>query len=252
MYPQDFPKQSRAAVEAKELEAKQELERVQAEEPPAGFTKARRNACAFLLYIYRVHIAFAYEALELGKQGTWAVDRIRREADEFLRRWSIQAYFKNGHRYPEEVLSKLERQFQEGDEWHQFEAELLAVAKQQAGRNNGAASVQPPKNLGGLRARAAAGTSAGPAAPALRERIDSYLKKLSVAYPDRKFTLTDYYLVSGYGKNRREAERTLAGKGKKGGPPSPTVTKSLERPLEMKPADYVAALDRKKAGTSGC
>jgi hypothetical protein len=80
------------------------------------------------------------EACELGKQGTWAVDRIRSETDEFLRKFTIEAYYEKGHdrsgrksrgmvsNENGSLLPEVKQEFQKSEEWHEFEEELLAVA----------------------------------------------------------------------------------------------------------------------------
>jgi hypothetical protein len=86
-YPPDFPPQARARVEAEMLKGIKDLERgrekVVWSEDEANLRK----------YILRVFLVFGQEACKLG----WPVDRIRREADEFLRKFTIEAYDREGH-----------------------------------------------------------------------------------------------------------------------------------------------------------
>jgi hypothetical protein len=92
----------------------------------------------------RVFAAFWREACELGKQGTWCVDRIRSEVDEFLRVFIIDAHHEEGrdrsgreframtYNWNGSLLPEVERYFYGSEEWHQYEAALLAVAEKQA------------------------------------------------------------------------------------------------------------------------
>jgi len=140
-YPQEFSVQARARVVAKQLKATRKLEQIQTKEPPEGWAENRLDECAFYAYILRVFLAFAHEACELGRQGTWPVDRIRKKANDFLREFTIEAYYEKGcdrfgNRFREMIdnhdgslLPELERYFHQSEEWHQFEKALSAIAK---------------------------------------------------------------------------------------------------------------------------
>jgi hypothetical protein len=142
-YPKEFSAQARARVEAEQIIAKRDFERAQSEKPPNKWGKDRRtwDECLFYRYILRVFLVFALEACKIGKQGIWAVDRIRAEAEEFLRRFTIRAYCESGRdRYGEKfedmtsnwngsLLPEVKRIFQKSEALHRFEAELLAVAQ---------------------------------------------------------------------------------------------------------------------------
>jgi hypothetical protein len=81
-------------------------------------------------------------------------------ADEFLRRFTINAYYEDGHdrsgeKFPEvtgsnmngSLRSDLKRFFQITKEWQEYEAELLAVAEELADRGK-AAEVDPADGNG--------------------------------------------------------------------------------------------------------
>jgi hypothetical protein len=107
-YPQEFSAQARARVEAERIIAKRDLEQFQSEKPPDKWAKDCRtwDERLFYRYILRVFLAFALEACKVGRQGIWAVDRIRAEAEEFLRRFTIQAYYESGRdRYGEKFAN---------------------------------------------------------------------------------------------------------------------------------------------------
>jgi len=144
-YPQEFSLQARAGVEAEQLKARQEFAAAKGEMPPAGSTTYRWELTAFYKYVLRVFLAFVREAGELGRQRTWAVDRVRSESEEFLRRFANQAHYEDGRdrtgkAFPEvtsnlsgNLSSSVTQSLRERPEWHEFEAALLAVAERQAG-----------------------------------------------------------------------------------------------------------------------
>src|SRR5436190_19540001 len=105
-YPQELSAQARARVETERLRANRDLD--ESGKRPRAQTQRRRSYGPSGLhwtdaekdlhnYILRVFLAFAREACELGKRGIWSVDHIRSETDEFLRRFTIEAYYERGH-----------------------------------------------------------------------------------------------------------------------------------------------------------
>jgi hypothetical protein len=64
---------------------------------PDGWIVRTWDQVAFYAYIMRVFLAFGREACQLAATGAWAVDRARSEAEEFLRVFTIHAYYENGH-----------------------------------------------------------------------------------------------------------------------------------------------------------
>ena len=100
------------------------------------------DQCAFYSYILRVFLAYAHEACDLGRQGTWTVDHVSSIANEFLRKFTIEAHYTDGHdrtgeKFPDVTASNwhgglrpdLERLFRKSEEWSQYEAKLLAIAE---------------------------------------------------------------------------------------------------------------------------
>jgi hypothetical protein len=150
-FPHEFSAQARAHIEAGRLKASRELGDAQAQKPPDAWKRGARewDRQEFHNYILRVFLAFAREACELGKVGIWTVDRVRSEVDEFLRRFTIEAYYEKGcdrfgEKFPKMtgdwgggLLLDVEQLFHRADEWRQFEDELLAVAEQVAGSTHG-------------------------------------------------------------------------------------------------------------------
>jgi hypothetical protein len=109
---------------------------------------------------------FVSEACKLGRKGIWHVDRVEKEALEFLRRSTIDArsskgYDKSGRAFGGDWISnwdgsiqpEVRRQFERSDEWKQFEAALLQVAEAQAVRASDLCD-DARKEIGGV-ARAA-------------------------------------------------------------------------------------------------
>ena len=145
-FPHEFSAQARARIEAERLKASRELADAQAQKPPDAWKSGARewDRQEFHDYILLVFLAFAREACELGKVVIWTVDRVRSEVDEFLRRFTIEAYYEKGRdrfgeKFPEmtsnwrgSLLLGVEQMFHRSDEWRQFEAELLAVAEKVA------------------------------------------------------------------------------------------------------------------------
>ncbi len=142
-YPEDFSPQARARVEAERLKAGKELEQQRNEVTWSPFGPSTADEENLRKYILRVFLVFAQEACKLGSQRSWTVDRIRSAADEFLRSFTIEAYYDKGHdksgrelremvsHWNGSILPKVQREFEKSPEWHQFEQELLAVAEQQ-------------------------------------------------------------------------------------------------------------------------
>jgi hypothetical protein len=144
-YPPQFTPQSRARVEAERVKAGRDFARALREEPPAGWAKGKHvwDQCAFYSYVLRVFRAFTREACELGKKGTWAIDRIRVEVDEFLASFTFDAYYEKGSdRFGQKLRGVIvnwdggleptwERELKKSEEYREFEDDLLAVAELQ-------------------------------------------------------------------------------------------------------------------------
>lgn len=143
-YQREFSTQARARFEAEMLKAGTQLEQQRDQLPGSPFGPVIADEENLRKYILQVFLVFAQEAFKLGSQGQWTVDRIRSEAVEFLRRFTIEAYYDNGYdkdgRKLREMVSnsngsilpEVQREFKKSVEWRQFVQELLAVAEQQA------------------------------------------------------------------------------------------------------------------------
>jgi hypothetical protein len=129
-YPADFPAPSRARVEAERLKAKRVLDQERGE-----------SLSVLYAYILRVFMAFSKEACELGKQRVWSIDDVSGASEEFLRRFTIDAFYKEGHdryerKFPDmtsnwdgSLLPEVRRSFEKSEEWRRHEAALLEVAE---------------------------------------------------------------------------------------------------------------------------
>jgi hypothetical protein len=162
-YPQEFSPQARARVETEKMKAKRELKRDRTFRPindTDSWDASGWDAAAFDAYILRVFLAFSREAFDLGRRGTWPVDHVRSEAEEFLRKFTITAYYEDGHdreghKFPEmvsnwngQLLLKVKGAFQQYPQWHRYERELFALARQQAAQNPGQPQPEPEAESG--------------------------------------------------------------------------------------------------------
>jgi hypothetical protein len=142
-YPSEFSAEARARVEIEMLKASKDLAQQRNEVPWSQYGPGKADEENLQKYILRVFLVFAKQACELGAQGQWAVDRIRSEAGEFLRRFTIRAYYESGFdkkgrklremasHWNGTILPEVQREFEKSQEWQQFEKELLAVAELQ-------------------------------------------------------------------------------------------------------------------------
>jgi hypothetical protein len=70
-YPTEFPQPSRASIEAVKIQAGLDLDR--SKQHLRWLADVDAEVCK---YILRVFDAFTPQALELGRQGLWAVERV--------------------------------------------------------------------------------------------------------------------------------------------------------------------------------
>jgi hypothetical protein len=129
-YPADFPAPSRARVEAERLKAKRVMDQERGESPRVLYA-----------YILRVFMAFSKEACELGKQRVWNIGDVSGASKEFLRRFTIDAFYEEGHdryerKFPDmtsnwdgSLLQEVRRSFEKSEEWRRHEVALLEVAE---------------------------------------------------------------------------------------------------------------------------
>jgi hypothetical protein len=145
-YPREFSPQARARVEAERLRAAKELEQDQNRVPSSHYGPSENDEHNFRKYILRVFLAFAREACKLGAQRLWAIDRVRSESEEFLRRFTIDAEYEKGYDNKQGrklrtmvshlsggILEHADQKFRTSAEWRQFEEMLLALAEEISG-----------------------------------------------------------------------------------------------------------------------
>jgi hypothetical protein len=95
-YPREFSHAARARIEAERIKGVREFEELRSMKNPDGWTFRKWDQVAFYVYIMRAFLAFGREACRLAASGTWAVDQARSESEEFLRTFTIDAYYENG------------------------------------------------------------------------------------------------------------------------------------------------------------
>jgi hypothetical protein len=144
-YPEEFSAAARARNEKVRVRRRREFEQDRRKAPPTNWTKGKRDwdERCFHVHIWCNAAAFGHEACEVGRQSIWSLDRIRRETEEFLRRFAIDAYYaygrdRCGNQFPKMtsdgiesaglLLPAVRQRFYDSKAGRQFENELLAVA----------------------------------------------------------------------------------------------------------------------------
>jgi hypothetical protein len=96
-YPREFTGEARNRVEAARLKAARDFEDRRNQAPSSHWGPTAEDEKNLRGYILAVFLAFMREACKIGWQGVWALDKIRRECQEFLRLATIEAYYEKGH-----------------------------------------------------------------------------------------------------------------------------------------------------------
>jgi hypothetical protein len=160
LFPCEFSSAARAKVAAKKILASRDFE-----EKKRSVRDAREIEAALYSYITQVFLSFAEEACELGRHGVWGVERVEREAREFLRLVAIEAGGERGFdrsggalrsmtgHWGGAILPEVQREFEKSPEWRRFTDELLQVAELQAaglvpGQSKGCRSIRACPKLG--------------------------------------------------------------------------------------------------------
>ena len=155
-YPPEFPRKSRAAVRAEKIRAARDFEN-----DKQNVRYLSEIEGLLRRYILRVFIVFVREAVHLGHQDIWSVDRLESESREFLRQFTIMAEFQKGFdrsgqkvremvsNWDGSILPNVQREFEQSAEWREFESILLEVADAQTRARDdesrpGAAIAEPP------------------------------------------------------------------------------------------------------------
>jgi hypothetical protein len=231
-YPREFSPEARAYVEAERLRAIRAYEQRRGE-LPAGYGHMAENEENLRHFILRVFLAFARQACKFAEDGIWPVDKVRSQADEFLRRFTIQAYYdygqdRGGHKLPEmtsnwgHLRSEIERKFRESQEWHDYEDELLAVAEKIAKR-----STRKAKRSDDL-------------STTRRAMIESFIAKM--AEQGHKISKKDIWTVANY-EEATEFERFQRGSSRT----TQAAVLNFTRVLSMKSEDFIKALQKHRS-----
>ena len=231
-YPQEFPTEARNRVEAEKIRARRRLEQALAEEAAREHTTRRHDEEAFHVYVLDVFLVFAREACDLGKARKWSVDQIRWAAEEFVRQFTIEAYYDSGRdRYGSTfpkmhidvngaLSSEVERIFRSSEQWRQFETELLRVVESQSEPGSDRAPEEGTTDL--------------------RTLVDDFLQNFRMA-TDGKITRKQIWQAAGH-KTGRQFEFWQSG--------SPKATReddrNFRRLLNLQPQEFADLLQRLK------
>ena len=134
-YPQDFPRESRARVEAEKIRAGRDFDSAKASARWGSDVETHLRQ-----YILRTLLVFAKEAQGLR---LWSVEELDSQCREFLRLLTIDAYYEMGYdqrgrrlsvmtsHLNGSILSEVQREFEKTPEWKEYQDALLAMAESQ-------------------------------------------------------------------------------------------------------------------------
>ena len=228
-YPSEFNQVMRARVEAAQLLAKRQLIEERRQPLPGRIQWAGADGRAFEKYVLTVFLAFAKEACTLATDGTWGIDQIRSEAEEFLRRFTIEAYssdgvYRNGEHLPKMIgdwghlEEEVSLRYRASEYWREYEDALLDAAQAQARK--------PASETNLTRNR--------------KEQVDSFLQSCN-ALLETKLSRKHLWRGAGHTTDRQfqfwqanDPKATLQD------------DQNFSRLLAMKPEDFVQLLRRKK------
>lgn len=128
-YPQDFPAESRAKVEAARIRAGRQFDSMRAKAKWNGEIEA-----LFWIYVLTPFVVFARESSRLG---LWPVDRMDEKCREFLRRLTIDAYYHKGKaaglqdmidNFSSDILWQAQQEIEKTSLWRKYETIRLKSA----------------------------------------------------------------------------------------------------------------------------
>jgi hypothetical protein len=229
-YPREFSPQARAKVEAAKLKARRQYIKRRADVALSRYgSDHERNLRE---YILRVFLAFAEEACKLGSDGTFGADRIQVESAEFLRRFTIEAYYEDGYdrggsrlsemtsHWGGGLLARVEQEYRKSPDWHEYERLLMVTAE---------------KIARGKRRKAGATISG-----TRRAFIEAFITKLKDH--GHKINRKHIWTVAGY-REATEFERYQRGSARTG----LNAIENFDRVLRMQPEDFIRALEKLRA-----
>lgn len=134
-YPREFPETSRRRVRTEEILAGRAFE--EGKKEAHYYSDLEPLLRTFIL---RVFLAFVREASVLVHQGIWSIEKLESESLEFLRTFTISAWYERGYRrdgsrlrkmvsdWGGSLLERVERAFRKSPLWKEYEDILLGVA----------------------------------------------------------------------------------------------------------------------------
>ena len=226
-YPREFSAHARAKVEAAKIRARRRY--VERRENDRDLRYGSDHESNLREYILRVFLAFAKEACQLGSEGVLGADRIRKECAEFLRRFTIEAYYEDGYdrggsrlsemtsHWSGGLLTRVEQEYRKASEWQKYEGLLLATADKIAKSQRR----QSKTNHSETR----------------RALVEAFICKMSEH--GQRVKRKDIWTVAGY-REATEFERYQRGSSRTG----VSAADNFERVLNMQPEDFLKTLEK--------
>jgi hypothetical protein len=233
-YPREFSTEAEAKVEGARIRAEKQFDGLKNGLDLMGHGSPSDVEGLLRKYILAVLAAFAHEACELGRQGTWKVTRIDAEVDEFLRRITLRAYSErgydtNGRRLSEAIShisggirEDLRKQFRQSLEWSRYQDELLEITEVQA--HPVSVAIQQKRPVGAPAPRVQpqpdgeVATAATAGAKTIGERLDDARLNADISHEEQAARIgisrSAYFEVKagrGGRKSRRSTEKYLKG-----------------------------------------
>jgi len=130
-YPEEFSRQARARVEDEKTVASRVLEQAKQNLNTSMWGPGLEIEALVRDYILRVFIVFVQEACKLGRKNLWTVDRVESESIEFLRWFTIKAWYEKGRDKLErqicsmvndrgQIRSHVQRKYEKSAQWRQY------------------------------------------------------------------------------------------------------------------------------------
>jgi hypothetical protein len=182
-YPDGFPAYARARVEAEKILSYRKLDKQLKIVSSSIAVETLVQLC-----ILRIFLVFAKGLCVFAQENGWTVDRIGSEANEFLRRLTIEVQYDKGRDYMRMIshingslTQDAERQFRQSPKWKKYENLLLKVAAtQQKEKALDTLASRPVPNMGRRKPLASrAGANSDPEVAKRRALVRSNLSALA-------------------------------------------------------------------------
>ena len=232
-YPEDFPAESRAKVEAARIRAGRQFD---SKRPKAKWYSDIE--ALFWTYVLTPFLVFAGESARLR---LWPADKMDWNCREFLRRCTIAAYYQKGiaaglsdmiSNLNGRILWEAQQEIDKTSQWRKYENILLKFAVK------GSATTQSSAQNNGQTAQSVGSKST---APGRREMVDTYIAEV-LAKTGEKISRKDFWLVAGY-DNPTQFERFQRSDLRT----TQSAATNFHRVLNMKPEDFIRSLQTRKA-----